>query len=433
MPWQTSAVPVKAVWGVVLFILPLGGCLQATPLGTPAHEVGKAAAPAVVLALLDRGINPWHDAFALPVGMSSPPPVPAEAVPQTFRDRLAAEGLNAWNSLEKEKVYWFEGTRVLAVSLTQDIPPEALILFPNDPHVIYDDANHGTATASVAAEAAPNAWILMVETNQLSDPAYRWAAEQPWIDVISTSLGSLGHLPKTPQRDPYATALLEAVTQGKIVVSAGGNYADPNLLDGESSPPWVISIGGAEGDRHGITPFTSQPVDIVANFSWPGLAANDSDTDRYFGKGTSFSAPHVAAVLAQTVFELRWQTGHAGGITDGALVNASGLRLTNADFRSALNMSARYWNTTDYELKANVSQFPTFVAYEVTNPALPAVPGTPAGPWLQMGWGYVDESTTDVLKDLLAGRATPPDKTDAAAYMEALYEARAAVWDLRQG
>lgn len=423
--------------GVVVLVplLAVSGCVAPWTLEAQPVAGLEPAEPRVVVALIDTGINPWHAAFGLrPQQEAMIPPVPAEVVPATFRDRLAEEGPGAWDSLERGRLYWFEGTRVLAISLTARLPEEYEALFPQDPRPVYDDVNHGTGTASVVAATSPHSWFVMVETNELPLDGYRWAADQQWLDVVTSSRGTLGHTPDNyTNPDEFARAWLRTVEAGKVAVNSGGNFPDPNLLSGRESPPWVISVGGAEGDRHGVSPLTSQPVDVVANLTWNNLAWNRSDDETYVGKGTSFGAPHVAGVLAEAIYQLRAATGHLGGIADGALVNASGVRVTNADLRWALNMTARYWDTSEYEVRANVSQFPTFVAYEVTNPALPRVAPAPVGPWLQMGWGYVDGSVTQDIVDLLLGRAVPPEKADAAMYMEGLYAVRQAVWDVRQG
>jgi hypothetical protein len=49
-----------------------------------------------------------------------------------------------------------------------------------------------------------------------------------------------------------------------------------------------------------------------------------------------------------------------------------------------------------------------------------------------MGWGFVDDSAVDRIVGYLEGTWTPPDKADAAAYLEAWYDVRTQVWDLRQ-
>lgn len=430
-----AAVPRPGWLALPILAAALAGCVTPATLGSTEEGGTSAGAASVVVALIDSGINPWHEAFRAPPGAGfETTPVPAELVPTSFRDLLAERGLEAWDTLEKDRLYRFEGTRVLAVSFTERFPDLYEPIFGQDPHPIYDDVNHGTGTASVVAATSPHAWILMVETNELPLHGYEWVADQPWIDVVSSSRGTAGHAPSNrTNSDAFASALLRAAQAGKIVVNSGGNLPDPNLLSGRESPPWVISVGGAEGDRHGVSPLTSQPVDVVANLTWGSLAWNRSDDETYVSKGTSFGAPHVAGALAEALYRLRAATGHAGGIADGALVNASGLRLTNADFRWALNMTARYWDASAYEVRANASQFPTFVAYEVTNPALPRIAGTPVGPWLQMGWGYVDGTTTPDIVSLLLGDTESPDKADAVAYMTQLYAIRAAVWDARQG
>jgi hypothetical protein len=421
--------------GALGLMVLLAGCIGPGQGSLQPAPLDGQSAPWTVVALVDTGINPWHEAFQLPDGNAPPLPAPATTVPATFRESLQERGKSAWNDLERGELYWFEGTRVLAISMTERIPPGFAFLeqvFPSDPHAIYDDTNHGTAASSIVAEAAQHAWIVMVETSQLTLPGYAWASEQAWIDIAATSLLNLAHGPNnlTQDRDAWADATHRIVANGALFVSAGGNEPSPNLLEGRTGPPWVISVGGAEGARRGITPLTAQPVEVVADFTRHGLARNNSDTETFSAGGTSFGAPLVAGVLAEALYQVRSTLGHRPG-TSGVLVDAPSGRLTNADFRHALNLTAEYWAPTEHQPSPTTSS-PLGLAYSVTTPALPHAPGTPIGPWVQMGWGYVHEGTAQRIADLLLGRIPAPDKADAVAYMEQVRQAREAAWDLRQ-
>lgn len=423
----------RRLLGGVLATVALSGCLTlpVSPLEDASQEI-EGSWPGVVVAIIDTGINPWHEAFALHDSKEAPPAVGYERVPVSFKGELARRGPEAWNDLEPKRLYWFEGTRILAVSRLYH-PPDSLLpeaLFPPDPHIIFDDQGHGTAVASVVARTSPHTWILMVEGSELKQEAYAWVAEQPWIDVISSSTTNVAHFPNNiTEADGYAAALRLAVDRGKLAVSAGGNEPDPNLLEGRNGPPWVISVGAADHEAKGPIPKTSHPVDVVARFDWDGLARAESDSETFASGGTSFGAPLVAGVLAESLYQLRLRSGSPAGSPGSALADAGGLRVTNADLRAALNLTARYWDSLEYKVVANTSR--PGVPYPA-NPALPEIAGTPVGPWLQMGWGYVDEATGGDIVALLMGEAARPEKRDAAAYMERMYEIRAVFWDARQ-
>lgn len=427
--------------GALAIGLVLSGCVApstSVPLGPAAAVEG----PRVVVAVLDGGINPWHTAFQS--APSSPPrlPVPYEIVPATFRQRLEAEGLEAWNTLAPEQLYWFEGTRVLGISMLRTANAtdvEAVsrledVIIQEPAHLIYDDENHGTPVASVLARSSPHAWILMVQVTALSLDAVRWTVSQPWVDIISSSRGNTGHFPDnfTGEPDAFAATYQQAVLDGKLVVQAGGNDPSPNLLF-YGGAPWIISVGGAEAAEKGPDPSTSQPVDVVAQMTVAGLARNSSNEETFTGAGTSFGAPAVAGVLAEALYQLRAGTGHDGGIVDGAFVAAGGRVVTNVDLRNALNLTAAYWQPTEYEPTVNASRNPVLTVLGRGSPALPHVEGTPVGPWVQMGWGFVDDSTDEAMVALLTDATSPPDKRDAAAYMEKLFALRSEVWAARQG
>lgn len=415
----------------LLFAVILAGCASSPQSRPPENGSAPSRDAQVFVALVDTGINPWHEAFRSGLEDSPVLPVPYTTAGEAFKAKLELEGPAAWREFSRGQLVWFEGTRVLAVSQLTPAPPGAepiLLLFPPDSHPIYDDADHGTAVASVLASTSPHAWIVMVETNAPSLDGYLWANQQVWIDIISTSRGAVGHTPaNTTDSDPdaYAAASRAAVESGKIFVAAGGNQPDPNFYGSESGPPWVISVGGADGDNRGVTVETSRPTDVVTNYTAQGVARNSSNTETYTAVGTSMGAPLVAGVLAEALYQLRSQSGHAGGIVDDALVRTSELMLTNADLRDALNRTAAYWDPAEFA----PGDVPLDNPLQVS-PTMPALPAAgPVGPWVQMGWGFVDGSTVDDIVAALTGAAPPQKPPEAVEYMAHVQAAREAYWD----
>lgn len=422
---------------VLSLSIALSGCMGA-PSQTALEEASADAEAAgitsdVIVALIDTGIQPYHDAFKAPPDWQ-PPKIPgAISLGEDFQKRVLAD-LGVWNELQPNQIYYFESTRVFAVSKFHH---SSAVNARDNPHVIYDDEvgelGHGTGTASLVAQASPHATILMVESSGSLNNAWIWVRDQPWIDVVSVSQGAVANLPDTdpgPDRDAHVTQ--QIVGNGKLVVGSAGNQPTPNVMDATAAP-WVIAVGGAEERTRGETIITSKLADVVANFT-SDRVANKSDLHGYFRNGgTSMGTPVVAGTLAEALYELRHRYRDPGvRLEHGALVDATGKTITNADLREALNATAAYWDTTQYD-PTNYTYTQPFELLGLTVPILPAVWGTSVGPWTQMGWGFVDERLVPDLVAILSGEKPMPEKpADAVRFMDQVAEIKAKYWEIRQ-
>lgn len=418
--------------GIFLALLIVGAGAFAGCLAPPAATPSSRPVPTPVVALVDTGINPYHEAFetdwsSLPSNLASIGATPVQLSRGGDYESAVAADAGFWGSIERGRLYWFEGTRVLAIAFSSETLQG-----------ILDDATsaHGTGTAHAILTREPSAIIVMVETSSEAqmnvsgvDPTHvlegiTWATSQPWIDIISLSLGLPAGAPVEGLEDvPNLT--MNAVRDGKVVVVAAGNDPTLHVAGQFQGPPWVLSVGGAVSDSQGETTFASKAPDFVGDFIFQGACGNHvSDTCEYLG--TSFATPLIAGTIAQTVRDLRSATGHVGGIRDGALVDAGGMRVSNGDLREAFNRTAIYWNTTDYR--------PAQPPVNTTNRGLLLTPfylTTPIGPapWTQMGWGYVGPSMGEEVAWLILANASFPEKPAAAvAHMAAVQDAREAYW-----
>jgi hypothetical protein len=285
------------------------------------------------------------------------------------------------------------------------------------------------------ARDAPDAYIVLVQVDgtacdatRLSEkcPVYpvasqgmRWAADQPWIDVISVSLGSVGNAPSLATASPEPAAYVEASRlahdRGKTIVAGTGNSVLPPAASHYAGVPWVIAAGGAEPAQRGEAGLASRGADVAANNTeW--VATFDS-VDGYSARsGTSYASPIVAATLAEALHGIR-----AARAFPGATESADPVA-TAAQVRSAMNASARIFDAAAWD--------PTQPTSNDTLTALftPSIPVTAAGP--QMGWGYVHAG----LAGEIAGRvladdlAVPSAKGAVAPYMERWQSLREAAW-----
>ncbi|HEX2021196.1 MAG TPA: S8/S53 family peptidase [Candidatus Thermoplasmatota archaeon] len=324
--------------------------------GLPAVAPATQAGPHAVVAVVDTGINPYHEFFRAPALVDHPstwlPGFPADAtsVPLSFgapsvKDAVAADGFAslARSSYDLEtdgfttRLYTFPGTRVVgAVSFS-----EYRDLFLGEGTIpVYDENGHGTHSAGLAAGAdLPGAegdvLVVMVEVGQVDFvEGVRWAARQPWIDAISVSLGTIANVPqaKLPGGTRMDEATLEAAAAGKPVFIASGNgFTNTGLLPDHCStytsaytgPAWVTRIGAADPATDNPTTWHCVPVEAVAR-TRVASPENDSFVAAGSATGTSAATPNAAGAFAQVLLDAR-RAGAAPARTEALahLLNAS--------------------------------------------------------------------------------------------------------------
>lgn len=390
--------------------------LTAMPAREPLQRVAGTGADRVVVAVVDTGINPYHEVFrAAALGTADlpariveaetglPPASVPIAVGEDYLSSVAADAA-LWAVVPSQTLVHFSGTNVLGYQLGETALPSLPVL---------DRAGHGTGVAHTVVRENPDALVVLI-TGDDYDAGVRWAAAQPWIDLISLSWGppvnaagatfdKLGFF-ATPE------ATREAWLAGKVIFTASGNDPTPTFSDTTSGPIWAHAVAGAESEAHGRAPISGNLVDTIANFTQE-LANYDSLDEVHWTAGTSFATPTTAGVASRILHEVRAKSGHVGGITEGALVKTETVTVTNGDLRHALNATAMWWSTTDYG--------------GPTNEALPILPA----PWATMGWGVVDGTIVAPAAAALLGEGEWPEKpAEAKAFMDANARLRESWW-----
>ena len=305
--------------------------------------------------------------------------------------------------ISSQDIVYFVGTRIIGTTPDDetDIP-------------ILDDPSdgHGTAVTGSVLDANPDAVIFFVEG--FSDAAVLAAANQPLVDIISTSFGPIGSIPVPGIEDATKVAVVQ---NGKIHTGASDNTPSPAIQDSTAGPPWYIGFSGyAEEDDDQKETMSGSYPDIAAD--WTQLLPNHDDIDGYHvTSGTSFATPRTAGILSEVLEDLRIKAGDsrsgASGDRNGSLVlSANGIGpIKNSDLREALNLSAWY---------------PSFSSWDPTAGTLPI---SPVAPCTQVGWGVVNMSNVQPLIDHLDGTSEmPPRPADVVACMNANQDIRQAYW-----
>ena len=172
----------------LVFLASFSGCLSAessedSELVSEDQGFGSFS----VVAPIDTGINVYHNHFVM--NESYPPWLLEQlgvnivcdiSTNGTWQERYESDKDDCWDQIEAGDIVWFKGTRIIGTTPDDntDIP-------------ILDDPQdgHGTAVTGSVLNANPNAVIFFVEG--FSDAAVLAAANQPLVDIITTSFGPI--------------------------------------------------------------------------------------------------------------------------------------------------------------------------------------------------------------------------------------------------
>ncbi|KAA0001700.1 MAG: S8/S53 family peptidase [Thermoplasmata archaeon] len=414
----------------------------------------SALKPHVVVAIIDSGINVYHEVFRRP-NMTQHPSEYIEGFPEDVPPvtNLTFGGYywtnikkdeKIWESLSTKKLYWFPYTNIIGISFEEEGYP----ILPET------GGWHGTSTSSIISMKCHEAIILMIESDAYTlEEAFSWAVEQSWIDIILPEFATW-EIDGREEWSKIPEISKRGVENGKIIIAPAGNRPwHISLLSNVCGMPWVINVGGVESYSHGATIFVSKLPDYVSNYTeyvaFIPPPPNPYDIFNFsyrYGSGTSISTPVVVSAFASIILKLRQELNYTHGVVDKALINIPerGIRITNWDIRNVVNHTAIYWRMREWRPGHwPYWKDPCWLSF-LTNPLLwpfcwiflelrvltTTRPISSFAPWLQMGWGFVNESIVDDTVDILLSRKEMPEKPEGAVkYMEWIYHIRQKIWE----
>lgn len=366
-----------------------------------------------VVAPIDTGINVYHDHFRTNetypqwlqdgLGVNRVCDLTFEG---TWQERYDADKEACWDTLTASDIVYFPGTKIIGTSPDGDSD----ILILDDP-----SDGHGSAVTGAVLDANPQAVIFFVEG--FSSEAVQAAADQPLVDVLTTSFGAPGSVPVPGIERATESAVIQ---YSKIHTGAADNSPSPAVQDATAGPPWSIGIAGyaEEGDDQKEIMSGSYP-DISAD--WTQVLPNHDDIDGYHEtSGTSFATPRTAGILSYVLESLRDEfndpsSGASPDVRSGLLVDGmdetgANFTVTNAEVREALNLSAWYPD----------------LGWDPTSGTMPI---SPIAPCTQTGWGLVNMSNIEpIIKHLNGSEPLPDRPADVVACMDLNQQAREAYW-----
>lgn len=367
-----------------------------------------------VVAPVDTGINVYHDHFRTnetypdwlldELGVNK---VCDLTFNGSWQERYEADRESCWDTLNASDIVAFPGTKIIGHSPDGDSD----ILILDDP-----SDGHGSAVTGAVLNANPDAVIFFVEG--FSTEAVIAAANQPLVDVISTSFGAPGSVPVSGIERGTEIAVVE---EGKMHAGAADNSPSPAIQDSTAGPPWSIGIAGyaEEGDDQKEIMSGSYP-DISAD--WTQYLPNHDDIDGYHEtSGTSFATPRTAGILSYVLQSLRFEFNDDGSgaspeqrqgmLVDGTDSDGNPFLISNADVREALNLSAWY-PELDWD------------------PTSGTMPISPVAPCTQTGWGFVNLSNIEpMIAHLNQSSELSQRPGDVVACMNANQDMREAYWN----
>jgi|TARA_B110000967_G_scaffold191023_1_gene216283 hypothetical protein len=394
----------------IIFILaPLSGCLDDKEGEYQSINVVNTFDSYSVVAPVDTGINVYHDHFVMEedypewllngLGVTMICDIASNG---TWEERYQSDKESCWDLITSTDIVWFQGTRIIGTSPDDD----------TDIPILDDPADgHGTAVTGAVLNANPDAVIFFVEG--FSDEAVLAAANQPLVDIITTSFGPIGSIPVPGIEDATKVAVVQ---NGKIHTGAADNSPSPAVQDSTAGPPWSIGISGyaEEGDDQKETMSGSYP-DMAAD--WTQILPNHDDIDGYHEtSGTSFATPRTAGLLSKIIMNLRNEFNDSSSgadplIRDKYIINGTNFKITNDDIRDALNMSAWY------------------PSYSTWDPLSGTTPISPVAPCTQVGWGVVNESNVlPIIRHLNGTDLMNNRPSDVVICMETNQEIRESYW-----
>ena len=429
-----------------------------TLVPSPEAPAAQPRGAPVVVAVIDDGVNPYHDDFAARTTEHPSTRLPgyprmAPALSLTLdadfgsvRRRDAA----TWKSIREGTLYWIPGTKISGVVRIPDTAVQRatnvnVSTAPGSEELpVVDNNTHGTRVASVAVGAVHGACraceLVVVDTQDFA-AGLRWVAHQPWIDVVVNSWSSLGSSPAggtvagVPAGGDIDVASREVAAAGKVVVFAAGNGAtglgpyaralpdrSTTLLSPATGPPWALTVGAASPVNQQSSTWHNTPVDVVSyGQDWPAASAVSTREEATFF-GTSCAAPIVGGTVAEALRRLRQlYSGHKRGSALWELARAvrrpargplADGRLTRVELVQAALAAAEVVPADLGELAAD--------------PAV--VPTTPVA-MTHVGHGLLRARRAAVVLAVLRGVVAGRDLTDPEArFLETVRDTRVALW-----
>ena len=335
--------PLLAVAASAAVLLPALVTLDLASAAAPA----KGADDAVVIAVLDSGLSPYHADFRasempqartssqaddLPLSKAPHTWVKGFPSPSSFKSytptklTLPAEGesmsalqkedAKAWSAIKQSSrgslhYTWFPGTKVIGSMSFSDTEPR-----------IYGTGGgeHGQGTSSVSTGnrfgTCPECLLVFLQTPDAAsyEAAISWAQQQTWIDAISVSLGFNA---SGVARDRYyegsdVRLARRAVERGQTAFFSGGNGVEnaflvpqTTLVNSQNGPDWAVTVGAIDPSGNNLSG-NGKPTEIASlGLDYPSSYGSTTTENGKKFSGTSNATPVIAGLYSRALWLAR--------------------------------------------------------------------------------------------------------------------------------
>lgn len=379
---------------------------QAATRSAPAVD-----APGVVVAVLgEAGANLLHDDFAR-TGVVRPAGMPAAtrlSLPTrgTFQERLDAARRGPLGHLERNRLYTVDGTSIVGLIAPTSLDGTSDVVTSQPPTVdVLADRRHGTGVLSALAGRRHGTArdVSVVVVLGVDEAAWRWVADQSWIDLVSTSFSEIPYSGRSRPADlacPVQREISDLTARGGLLFAANGNVQAHSLLPPASSPE-AHHVGGTNADGSpvlvqadgSVTPdmTASRGYDTGELYSFQAADDGSLSGSMPFG-GTSGATPRTAGRAANLLLSAR-RLLHQSGPAGAGLLASSAQR--------------RYWPRQGP--LADGALTPTELSELLDSVATPYFPYGAAGFPLE-GFGALSAGSELLAVDVLAGRRPQPER-----------------------
>ena len=437
----------------------------------PAHAAPRADA---VIAILDTGINPYHETFAddsarayrHPSTYIEGYPKDAQALRLSldepdFQKAFLKDCERVWAKVEPGKLYWFPGTKIAGAITFGPQMPEDCRTWRNMGGYVLDYDGHGTMTASRAASneygACRSCRIVAIGTmydavtgEEGFTDAVAYAGENAsWIDAQSNSWG-----PVVPVWDPAGAAGIQAASSdliraveraarshlafwasGNGAATRGGVLGHPSFLQPHMTPS-VVTVGAHDSGY--VTTWHGFPPHVISDGcdSWAAFTGSTNASAEDEGGGTSAATPFAAGASLEILLEARRILGDGStGVTDGVVARGPrGLvrrgpladgELTLEEWKRLLFVTATPRPEAQHEDGPPCGPVEGTVLWSPSPLKWSDVPDGFPG-YLNAGYGAVDDPALRRAFAVLRGDREAPDRSEVDAYFEHERRAREA-------
>jgi hypothetical protein len=344
-------------------VVPAGVALDTAAAAPPVRPGDDA----VVIAVIDSGLAPYHHDFlastmpqaktttkaddlplhtaphtwlsgfpkpsafedyeALPLSLTSDP----KAEMAALRDKDEDAWLDVSRSTPDALSYrWIPGTKVIGA-----------MSFGGSGTPIYGNGGpehgHGTSSVSVGNLHGTCPECLLVFLQAGSGPEYEaalsWAMSQPWIDAVSNSYGiSTGILVRDRVYNGSDVPLMRSATErGQTVFFSAGNgvtndFVTPNgtLLSSQEGPDWIVTVGATDPEDADYSG-SGKPADVAGiGTLYPSSYGATTTTGKGTFGGTSNATPTLAGTYGRALWLTRQAMSGPSRVQSGGVVSRGG-------------------------------------------------------------------------------------------------------------